>query len=526
MLKQVALLESDHGARFALAGLVILEIFIGVMTAAISLPLSAGVMVLLGVLATVAAFRHPVAGLVGMMFLSIQILALEYLPGIRLSIGTINLVDLSLLLMVGYVAISGWVRGDWMTWVGRSALSIPMAVFVGFVILSLPIGISNGNPPVYVVGESRNVFWYLLFLVALYVVRTRTHFDRLLGAMFIMACIVALLMISSAFLGRSAYLAYKNFALGPLILFLELTDTGIVQRVTFGGELLVMVAAVCCGCYAIHNDNIWRRLWLTASSVMFTVALIVTGRRVYWIAVPLGFLLAFASSRNYLRLNKSLMSLFMLISLLGLGGLVFTQTYESEAGGDIITATTARLSSLMSLSAFADPEDTMAWRWRESQLAWRVISTAPLQGIGIGGLFGFWRQFPGPWGSEYAPQTYVHNGYLWLWLKLGLGGLLAFVWVSVTFIVRIHSLLTRALTPETSGLLAGLLGSYVSILVVTFTDARFSSFSWISVIALLLALPDIADRVLTIPVNYVGSRVSPTVSALALGVRELGGEQA
>lgn len=81
-------------------------------------------------------------------------------------------------------------------------------------------------------------------------------------------------------------------------------------------------------------------------------------------------------------------------------------------------------------STILSPEETLAWRWKEIQYAWMQIVQNPIFGIGLKTPYrpAFYK------GDQLT--TYIHNAYLWIWLKTGLLGLVAFLWLSVRFLVR------------------------------------------------------------------------------------------
>jgi len=88
-----------------------------------------------------------------------------------------------------------------------------------------------------------------------------------------------------------------------------------------------------------------------------------------------------------------------------------------------------RFAHLFTTNIMSDDE-TLLWRIKETRFAWEQISQSPILGIGL----------RTPYRAEFFKGdellSYIHNGYLWLWLKTGLLGLTAFLWFLLAFLWR------------------------------------------------------------------------------------------
>jgi len=72
----------------------------------------------------------------------------------------------------------------------------------------------------------------------------------------------------------------------------------------------------------------------------------------------------------------------------------------------------------------------------ESKQVLQDLSRSPLLGMGLGGHHS---RLPG-YNIDVVPTNVVHNTFLYIWMKLGLPGLLFFIWVSVLYARRIFRL--------------------------------------------------------------------------------------
>ena len=84
------------------------------------------------------------------------------------------------------------------------------------------------------------------------------------------------------------------------------------------------------------------------------------------------------------------------------------------------------------------------------------IEKSPWVGHGFGYAYKAPKGLPGTFFHESAPY-YSHNFYLWLWVKTGVVGLLAFAWMAVVPLVRVLVSSKSTLQVALAGTVAGLL---------------------------------------------------------------------
>ena len=68
-------------------------------------------------------------------------------------------------------------------------------------------------------------------------------------------------------------------------------------------------------------------------------------------------------------------------------------------------------------------------RWVEIQYALTHISQHPILGIGL------YTPYRPPIFQGDTNTTYMHNAYVWIWLRTGLLGLISFLWVLFRYLV-------------------------------------------------------------------------------------------
>ena len=123
-----------------------------------------------------------------------------------------------------------------------------------------------------------------------------------------------------------------------------------------------------------------------------------------------------------------------------------------------------RVTSVANLQA--ETQRVSTDRTYENRLAWQALKTSPVFGIGLGTSDG----------ATYQGTTrnWIHNGYLWFWLRLGIVPAVAFI-VALLAAVRIGVLWQRHGESETSWLGSGIIAALLAMMVSALAWSYFSS---------------------------------------------------
>ena len=178
----------------------------------------------------------------------------------------------------------------------------------------------------------------------------------------------------------------------------------------------------------------------------------IQGRKTSWIYWSL---LALSCGTMVLSQSKTALGTFMVMVLLCLVYRIFRWRYEVMVSA-ILAVTIVGLGALIYIAGYYDTlvgsvgrDATLSGRTFIWKAVWDQIQVKPLFGYG---LAAFWNGFQGP--SAYVqlavrlPVIYAHNGFLDLWLSIGLVGLLVFVAGFFSNIVKSLALLRKTNTPE------------------------------------------------------------------------------
>ncbi|MCI0708309.1 MAG: O-antigen ligase family protein [Ignavibacteriae bacterium] len=147
---------------------------------------------------------------------------------------------------------------------------------------------------------------------------------------------------------------------------------------------------------------------------LFSVALIMTFSRGYWLGAAFGIVALLWLANNTER--KRLMGVMLLV--------VVTLLLVLMIGfSDVFTALFTTIASRLSSVATAVQDISFANRLVESEKVIELISLNPLIGYGLGASYTYRSILHG----FSVNGEYIHNAYLFLWFKLGVLGLLTFM---------------------------------------------------------------------------------------------------
>jgi O-antigen ligase len=159
----------------------------------------------------------------------------------------------------------------------------------------------------------------------------------------------------------------------------------------------------------------------------------------------------------------------VLLLALGRRGLITVAGLVVVGGAGLAVALrSARFARILDFS-----EGTNFFRLRVWQSAVEMILDRPLTGIGLDQFLYFYRgryMLPDAW--QEPNLSHPHNFLLDFWLRLGILGLLVFLWIQAVFwrqAVRLYELV-RLREPMTFALVVGMIGSMANLLAHGLVD--------------------------------------------------------
>ena len=160
----------------------------------------------------------------------------------------------------------------------------------------------------------------------------------------------------------------------------------------------------------------------------------------------------------------------------------------------------AIFARLLSINLELHGGGSLSYRLLENAMAIPQIESHPIFGIGLGQ---FYRQPVVAYISEgtdpILQSRYIHNGYLYVLLKLGFTAFLAYTTLVFTFLVHARRLLKRLVSPQDRAIVAACIGIMVIPLFTSIVRPEWMSSASTSVFALCFAIVAAVERFRDLP---------------------------
>lgn len=203
----------------------------------------------------------------------------------------------------------------------------------------------------------------------------------------------------------------------------------------------------------------WKRFAALGLMTFCTVALAITFSRGYWVASAIALSVAFALMAPAMRWR-----LLRYGAILSLFGVTAIYLFMDQLLFDILTAMGDRLATVFSSSLDVSVRNRLV----ESAAAFDKILGSPIWGYGFGAYYRYRALIP----SE-MPTWYVHNVYLYLWMKIGLIGLVVFLIWYLNVILHGYQVYRRLKDPLLKPLLLSVVSLLISMIPLAVTSPQF-----------------------------------------------------
>lgn len=188
-------------------------------------------------------------------------------------------------------------------------------------------------------------------------------------------------------------------------------------------DILLMVSSLVTLVLLILAERTRTNLLLLALFLFFFGSLVLTQSRGYWLAFALGALVLFAFVEGRYRKRLFMLGTIGVLGVVPLGLLLLDDYFMLVLGG--------LLDRFASLQSATTNDISLVNRFLESRTAWTWIERNPILGYGLGARFQYFDLIY----QHTRDTTFIHNGYLALWFKFGLWGvvLVMFFWLGTVW---------------------------------------------------------------------------------------------
>ncbi len=250
-----------------------------------------------------------------------------------------------------------------------------------------------------------------------------------------------------------------------------------VPRVRAPGILLVYLVTCCALTYLLARRG---PLWLVAATVVMVSAIAVSQNRNMFIGLVLA-VVAGAWCAGGEAARRSLIVLPTLVAGIALLVSGASATVSSSAIGQ-------RLSTLNGSSELQD--GSLQDRFYENRLAEAALRRSPILGIGYGTSYGAVIETNVNGRTVVRDRQLIHNQYLGLWLRTGLGGLLTFLAFLGLGLVHARRSARAARSAMARAIAAGTFGAMCAFAFSAVAGTYLSSTKNVVAVVALLATVD------------------------------------
>ena len=359
-------------------------------------------------------FKAPEFAILLLLVFTSGLLPGEFNPSYDLLVGHFQLADLILISLLAIIAVRLLVERDFRFRAGH--LSLPLVLFfltvVGGMITAI---VQHGVPFRYTTYEARILLYYSAFFAAANLIRTPRQARRLVAGIFVIGVVVAARIVVEIGLG------YTISTVLPVYLKADLLARP--YHPGFIAIYMTIMALICSLAFDLRprwKIAVWAAILLLAAANIISL-----GRNIIVSSVLAFLALLYALSAGQRRtwLKAMLVLLILAVGLYGILQLLSPTTSVLAYS----RALAQRLSHFFSAGPLS-PEETLLWRVREATYARQQLTQSVLLGIGPS------VSYRPAFSETDTMQQFIHNGYLWLWLKTGLLGLVTFLWFLIAFL--------------------------------------------------------------------------------------------
>jgi O-antigen ligase len=432
-----------------------------------------------GLLWLIVVVERPYIGLVTLIALTSSVVPEDRLPVLKMG-GNVHVFDLMLGFLLALIFVKRLVKREF-TFV-RTPLDLPVILFAASSIVACWTATRLGVDALVALPGTRIILLYLTFFIVTNLVRDEHALGWLVKALFVLAVITAVVMVTQAAVGSSV-----QFMPG-LIGSVDVAGQQFsgISRVEAPGIMLVQFMLVAASALWAMGDSRISPLVLMGIVGLATVAIALTFYRGGWVAAlfSLGLVFLVTPPARRARIIMGLLAAIVVLLIVG--------AFSISTGGKMGTYAAAlgtRAESLFSGDALMQEQDTWDNRILELKDALRVIPQHLVFGIGFANPYRTGGRFTGDVG------TWIHNGYAFVLLKMGLLGFVPFVSIFVIFLRRGLHLWKGVRHPSYRALSLGLTAGFAGLMLANISDPRLvGNLKWTPVCGVILGINEVIYR--------------------------------
>lgn len=418
--------------------------------------------VLLVVSATIAGLIILTHATYGLYAVLIQFVVI----GSSANVTLLEMAAFGLLAVVLGQALLALLRAPEIWWSARAWLA-PLFTFLGWSVFNLLLALIQGVPLTSSLRELFPLTNYGLILAAYIWIRDRRQLKRLVV---VVAGVVFLMMVRD--LLYSVRLAFGLPLLEQLYQLLASTFSG-------GSFLFALLPLLLALALLGQRQGLLARLALVAVALSSVAVPLLSGTRTYWLGMLVALIIW-----ELVRHRRRLLPRFVVYVLSGLLLILVGSLFLAYLGDIPLISGISVADRLATLDLRVLSDDwSFQGRVSETQAALREIARRPVLGRGLGFEL---TSNSRPWTGWEVTRGFLHNTYLHVLLKLGIIGLVAFIWFLVALGIRVWHIRNHCLSWEGRILAPVLLTALATLAFISLSTPHLNATHTVLVLSLLL----------------------------------------
>ncbi len=320
---------------------------------------------------------------------------------------------------------------------------------------------------------NRAITFYLLFIPVLLVLDSRKKLRWMVGVMFVLGSITMFRVLLELLFPQWTIWTHVSFS-EPLALETPMVDLA-VQRLRAPGGTVELLCFWTGMMSIILQPWAWRRLaFYIPFTLLMLTGMVLEFNRSY--ILPMAGLLLLTAFLNRKYVRSKLISVLVVAVVA-----VAILTLVTGAMQKYVEAAVVRYGSALSSQSLES--QSLYGRNVEQDYALQAISGSPIFGIGLD-------QFYRPPVPNLLDNLrwYIHDSYLWFWVYFGIIGLVSFLAVIGSAIVRSIIYWKRIADPLLSSALLGCGFTLTTLLAANIAAPKFYDYATVPVVALMVGL--------------------------------------
>ena len=428
-----------------------------------------------GLLFLIVTLFKPEIGILALVIMISSIIIKAAIPLIPIPIGSLHVTDVILLFLLGMIPFKLFTDRDFR--LSKTPLDKPLLLFYLAALISACIAIIYFKLDFnIVIRKFRLVNYYLIYFAITNLIREKRQIKFIIKGLFVIATIVGLVMIIQVIVGKSIRLmSGKMQAAGALGHFYEAT------RIQPSGQILIYVAFITAVCViSFINKPILKSIYFYVLLIV-GMGILLTYNRNYWVTIvfSLSIFMIMISKKS----KRRVIAWFVIVVIL-MSALSFIFLSLGGRPGAYVISVSDRFTSLFAGERMFR-SSTLNWRRIENEYALRQIIKYPLFGIGLANDYR-----PHRFGMAEWIGWYIHNGYLWIIVKMGLIGFLPFLWFYIRFLFRGFSNWKKIEDGILKSAVTGFMLSGIGISISALITPIFMEWSGIVVISTMIGITE------------------------------------